>query len=61
MVWLDIEIGQRLGIISQNHPTVMKELEFLGETVYKSTYKGEALTKEPFYNFGARSSFKYPH
>ena len=39
----------------------MKELEFLGETVYKSTYKGETLIKEPFYNFGARSSFKYTH
>ena len=37
----------------------MKELEFIGKTVYAGAYTGETNKKDKFINFGARSSFKY--
>lgn len=38
----------------------MKELEFIGDTEYRRTYKASSQgKKDPFINFGAHSSFGY--
>jgi hypothetical protein len=44
--------------VPYNRPTVLKDLEFIGKTIYNQTYTGESNITEPFFNFGAKPSFK---
>ncbi|CAD8082122.1 unnamed protein product [Paramecium primaurelia] len=52
--------NEKVNIIPQNHPTVMKDLKFLGSSEYKRNFSGTPITKERNLIFGAHSSFGNP-
>lgn len=52
-----ILIDEKVNIIPQNHPTVMKDLQFLGSSEYKRNFSGTPINREKNLIFGAHSSF----
>ncbi len=56
--YIYLDKGDKISTVPYNRPTVLKDLEFIGRTIYNETYTGKSNPAEYFYNFGAKPSFK---